>query len=181
MMLTARVVKRDAPRSIDATALGQRTRLPVVELVFLLLASLNYWTDLLRIAFPGTDSASVAFRAIQFFFYGAFLLLLTRNLAALKDVLVRAPLLMCFLLLPLLSTMWSVNPGETTTRAIALLGSSLYGLYVAAQVAPRLALRVLAWTGAVAAAISLVLIFAFPSLGLMSEGEYVNVWSGSSL
>jgi exopolysaccharide production protein ExoQ len=158
---------------------GQRDGLPLWETVFILAASLNYWTDLLRLAFPGVDSASVAFRAIHFAFYGGFAVLLVRRLAALGDMLQRLPVLVAFLLLPLMSVLWSVNSAETMTRAIALLGSSLYALYLAAQLRPLLVLRLLAWTAAIAAAISLILIFAFPSIGLMSEGEYVNVWSGA--
>jgi exopolysaccharide production protein ExoQ len=158
---------------------GQRGRLPWFELAFLLLASLNYWTDLLRLMFPGTESASIAFRLVHFSFYGAFVIVLLRNSATTWAVARRVPLLLAFLMLPLASALWSINPGETTTRAIALIGSSLFGLYVATQVQPLLALRVLAWTSTIAAALSLVLIFAFPSIGLMSEGEYVNVWSGA--
>jgi exopolysaccharide production protein ExoQ len=158
---------------------GQRASLPSWELALLLAASLNYWTDLLRQMFPGVESTSTAFRAIHFFFYGAFVVLLARNPVALKDTLRRMPLLFVFLLLPLVSVLWSVNAAETFTRAIALLGSSLFGLYIATQLQPLLALRLLAWTGAGAALISLFLIVFFPSIGLMSEGEYVNVWSGA--
>jgi exopolysaccharide production protein ExoQ len=169
-------VKRTQP---EPFALGQRAHVSRWELVLLLAASLNYWTDLLRLMFPGVDSTSIAFRAIHFLFYGFFVLMLVRNVPALLKTLRRMPLLLLFLIMPLASVSWSVNSGETLTRAIALLGSSLFGIYVATQLRPLLALRLLAWTGAIAAAISLVLIFAFPSVGLMSEGEYVNVWSGA--
>jgi exopolysaccharide production protein ExoQ len=158
---------------------GQRETLALWETVYILAASLNYWTDLLRLTFPGVDSASVAFRVVHFAFYGGFAMLLMRRPAVFGDMLRQLPLLVAFLVLPLVSVLWSVNAPETMTRAIALLGSSLYALYLAAQLRPLLVLRLLAWTAALAAAISLVLIFAFPSIGLMSEGEYVNVWSGA--
>jgi exopolysaccharide production protein ExoQ len=158
---------------------GQRDALALWETLFILAASLNYWTDLLRLAFPGVDSTSVAFRAIHFAFYAGFAGLIARRLADFAALVRQVPLLIAFLLLPLLSALWSVNAAETTTRAIALLGCSLYALYLAAQLRPLLVLRLLAWTAALAAGISIVLIFAFPSIGLMSEGEYVNVWSGA--
>jgi exopolysaccharide production protein ExoQ len=161
--------------------LGQRAELPAYEWVILLAASLIYWTDILRQIFPGIDSTSIAFRAIHFGFYGAYVVLLARNVPALIHALTRAPLLIAFLLWPLLSTLWSVNPGETLNRSVALIGSSLFGIYVATQVQALTALRLLGWTAAGAAALSLVLILFVPSVGLMSEGEYVNVWSGAYL
>jgi exopolysaccharide production protein ExoQ len=164
-----------AAPTVDSPAAG----LPLYERVIFLSAALIYWTDILRQIFPGVDSASVEFRAIHFGFYGAFIVLLARNIPALLDTIRRAPLLIAFLLLPLVSALWSVNPPETVTRAVALLGSSLFGIYVATHVQARSALHMLGWTAALAALLSLFLIAFVPSVGLMSEGEYVNVWSGA--
>ncbi len=158
---------------------GQRSELPTYELVILLAAALIYWTDILRQMFPGIESASIAFRAIHFTFYGLFIAFLARNVPSLLTALARTPLLIAFLLMPLVSSLWSVNPPETITRSVALIGSSLFGLYVATQVQALVALRLLGWTAAFSAALSFVLILFFPSIGLMSEGEYVNVWSGA--
>ncbi len=145
---------------------------------FILLALLLYWTDLLRIAFPGTDGASVEFRVIHFLFYGVFVLLLARDRPVRRDIGTCAPLLAAFLLLPLLSSLWSINPVDTAQRAIALIGSSLFGVYLALHVPERMSLRLLAATAALAAAASFMLIAFVPSIGLMTEGEYVGVWSG---
>lgn len=178
-MQVARLPVFSMPQRAVHGPLGQRAHVPRWELVLLLAASLNYWTDLLRLMFPGVESTSIAFRVVHFLFYGLFALLLARNMPALRMTLRRIPALIAFILLPLASVYWSVNSSETLTRAVALLGSSLFGLYVATQVRSALALRLLAITGAIAATISLILIAFVPSLGLMSEGEYVNVWSGA--
>ncbi len=158
---------------------GQRAELSAIESCLFVAAALLYWTDILRLLFPGTDGISATYRITHFAFYGLFVLALVRDLAGLRRALMATALLVFFLLLPLLSMLWSINPPETLQRAIAVLGSSLFGYYAATQVAGRTTLRLLGITATIAAALSLVLIFFVPSMGRMSEGEYVNVWSGA--
>ena len=73
-----------------------------------------------------------------------------------------------------------INPQETAQRAVAVLGSSLFGYYAATQVAAlHDTCACLALTATIAARLSVFLIVFVPSMGRMSEGEYVNVWSGA--
>ncbi len=163
----------------DIISPGQRAQMSAVETGFFLAAALLYWTDLLRLLFPGTDGISAIYRVTHFAFYGLFVLALLRDPLSFRRGLAATALMVAFLLLPLLSALWSINPAETTQRAITLIGSSLFGYYVASQVQGRSALRLLGITATIAAALSLILIFFVPSMGRMSEGEYVNVWSGA--
>jgi exopolysaccharide production protein ExoQ len=163
----------------DVVSPGQRANLSMVETCLFLTAAFLYWTDILRLLFPGTDGISATYRLTHFAVYGLFVVALTRDLPGLRRALSATALMVAFLLLPMVSALWSINPSETVQRAITLMGSSLFGYYVAAQVAGRTTLRLLGVTATIAAALSLVLIFAVPSMGRMSEGEYVNVWSGA--
>jgi exopolysaccharide production protein ExoQ len=179
LMVAARHVTAGPRVESDIVSSGQRVRLATIETALFLAAALLYWTDILRLIFPGTDGTSAVFRLTHFAFYGLFLVALSRDLRGLREALSATALLVAFLLLPLTSALWSINPTETAQRAIAVMGSSLFGYYVATQVAGRTTLRLLAVTATVAAALSLLLIFFVPSMGRMSEGEYVNVWSGA--
>ena len=164
----------------DASASdGQRARLPMAETVLFVAAALLYWTDILRLLFPGTDGTSAVFRLTHFAFYALFVAAITRDLSAFARALASAWLLVILLLMTLVSTTWSTYPDETLQRGVALLGSSLFGVYAATQVSARTTLRLLGLTSTIAAALGLVLIALVPSMGLMSEGEYVNVWSGA--
>jgi exopolysaccharide production protein ExoQ len=161
------------------TALSQRPVLPAWETAVILAAALLYWTDLLRIAFPGTDGVSIEFRATHFLFYGIFAALLLRAPAVFLNTLRQVPLLMLFLALAPISALWSIDPQETVQRSVAVLGSSLFGLYLATQVAAVTTLRLFSTTAAVSAVVSFILIVAFPVTGLMGADEYPGVWRGA--
>ena len=158
-----------------------RTRLAPWEIGLILSATVLYWNDGLRLMFPGIDSTSIAFRAIHFLFYAAFAGLIGRDDAGLKQAVNQSPLLAACLLLPLLSVVWSIHPQESAQRGIAVLGSSLFGVYLAMRLKPLDCMRLIGKAATISAACSLILIMFFPAVGLMSEGEYVNVWSGAHM
>jgi exopolysaccharide production protein ExoQ len=166
----------DEPESVSP---GQRQDLSTAETCLFLAAAFLYWTDILRLLFPGTDGISATYRITHFAFYGLFVAALLRDLSSLRRAMTASAMMVAFIVLPMLSALWSINPAETATRAVTVMGSSLFGYYVATQVAGRTTLRLLAITATAAAALSLFLIFLVPSMGRMSEGEYVNVWSGA--
>jgi exopolysaccharide production protein ExoQ len=150
------------------------------EIVFVLAATLIYWTDILRILFPGeTGTASAAFRLSHFAIYGVVAALLARKFGRFVEAYQAAPLLMVLLLLPLLSTTWSIDPQESMQRGIAVLGSSIFGIYLATQSSQTRTLGLLAITATTAALLSLFLIVAIPSVGIMQTEEYVGTWKGA--
>jgi exopolysaccharide production protein ExoQ len=87
--------------------------------------------------------------------------------------------LTALLVLPLVSTFWSINPSETINRAIAIAGSSLFGPYLAAYLPSRQTLTLLAVTATIAAAASIVLIAAVPSLGIDQLPPLAGSWTGA--
>lgn len=159
----------------DATALSRAEAWLIVAATFL------YWNDILRQIFPGIESTSIEFRLVHFFFYGAFALGVVGMGSRVLDDLHHVPLLLVTLALPVVSALWSISPIETIQRSIAVMGSSLFGIYLACRLPPLDAFRLIGIAATLSAAVGVLLITFFPSIGLMSEGEYVNVWAGAHL
>jgi exopolysaccharide production protein ExoQ len=143
------------------------------------LAITVYWTEILRILFPGTDGVSAAFRLTHFAIYGMLAAIILASSGPAWPTLRRAPMLLAFTLLPILSTAWSVEPQETLQRSIALIGCTMLALHLAAQRSGEEIVALIAAACTLAAAISLVLIVAVPSVGLMQGEGIRNVWAGT--
>ena len=75
------------------------------------------------------------------------------------------------------SIIWSVAPGVTLRRSVALVGTTLFGMYLASRYSPSELLRLVAWTLGIGALLSLVAGLVLPSYGLSSglwKGIYVQ-------
>jgi exopolysaccharide production protein ExoQ len=96
---------------------------------------------------------------------------------AMLAVLRNDALLTGLLLLATASIIWSVAPDITLRRVIALWGTTLVGVYLAARFPVRVQLRLLAWTLGIAAMASLAVVLVMPGYGLSSE-HHVGAWRG---
>jgi exopolysaccharide production protein ExoQ len=150
------------------------------EVGLAIVVSLVYWTDVLWLVLPGeTNNPSPIFRLSMLGIYAVSGLLLARRWDAVIALLKQNVLLVALLLLPLISYLWSIAPAETFNRAIALLGSCAFGLYLASHFSPHRCLLVIAGASCLAAIVSAILIVAFPDLGVMPDGEYIGAWRGA--
>jgi O-antigen ligase len=77
----------------------------------------------------------------------------------------------------LVSFLWSFNPPATINRSIALIGTSLFGLYLASRYTIKEQLNLLMWTFGVILTLSLVFAVALPKYGLMG-GLHAGAWRG---
>lgn len=152
-----------------------------IEALLVVAATFLYWNDALRQIFPGVDNASVEFRLIHFAFYGLFCMGLVAIGTPVLTQLRQVPLLIAVLALPIFSALWSIAPAETMQRSVAVIGSSLFGIYLACRIQPLEAFRLIGTAATLSAMLSIFLIFFVPTVGLMSEGEYVNAWGGAHL
>ncbi len=116
----------------------------------------------------------------QFIFAGiyavSFLLLLLRprrTLGALRVGIHLWPLLGW----ALLSVLWSQVPEVTVRREIALLGTTVFGVYLGSRFEHREFLRLLGWTLLVAVVLSYIFIFLMPDWGIMEETRWA-AWRG---
>jgi exopolysaccharide production protein ExoQ len=148
--------------------------------VFVVATVLIYWTDVLRLLFPGdAGGASAAFRLTHFAIYGVVIMLLIGQVARLKQLLASAPTLIVLLCLPIVSSLWSIDTQETTQRSIAVFGSSLFGIYLATEVSHLRTIKLLTIAVTLAALLSLCLIALVPSVGITQTEEYFGTWKGA--
>lgn len=109
-------------------------------------------------------------------YVGAILLLLPRWKAALK-VLMKGFFIFPILLFACASVLWSDSPSLSQTRAIALIATSILGLYISTRYTPRQQLRVLGLTFISIAALSFFYAIVIPKYGIMG-GSHVGAWRG---
>ena len=83
-----------------------------------------------------------------------------------------------FLLIPLFSMFWSIAPDVTARRGVALLGTSLFAMYLAFALPVERVIRILAVVYAITAIGSVIVIVALPTYGTHQFGEYVGLWRG---
>jgi O-antigen ligase len=109
--------------------------------------------------------------------YGISFLLLLWRWKYVVQRLFRSPFLLILLGLVVCSVLWSAQPSLTQTRAIALLGTTLFGIYFGTRFSPKEQLDILAITFSVILLLSLVFVIALPQYGKMS-GIHAGAWRG---
>jgi O-antigen ligase len=147
--------------------------------VGMLLIFSNGWQILLfgPQTLSATTQPSALIRSIYFPFYAIeFGLLLTAPRASLLAA-VRAPLLWLIVGLTFVSAVWSVDPGMTDRRSVALLFTTLFGVTLGARFDWRSLSEVLATGFAILAVTSFLLGLLAPSWGRMTE-IFPGAWSG---
>jgi O-antigen ligase len=103
------------------------------------------------------------------------------HLRAILPLILRSPLLVAFILLALLSVLWSAFPALTFRRDASLLAPILVGLVAAYRYAPQDVIRIIGRFCLGLAAISLVFVVAFPEIGIMHDAynhELDGAWRG---
>jgi O-antigen ligase len=75
------------------------------------------------------------------------------------------------------SMLWSFNPTVTQNRSIALVGTSLFGFYLASRYSIKEQLKLLMWTLSIVLLLSLLFAIALPKYGIMG-GIHAGAWRG---
>ncbi|MEM9925447.1 MAG: O-antigen ligase [Cyanobacteria bacterium P01_D01_bin.50] len=75
------------------------------------------------------------------------------------------------------SFVWSYLPKKTFTRGIAIIGTTLFGIYIASRYTIKQQLQLLGWMYGIAVIFSFVFIAAIPNWGIMS-GIHEGRWRG---
>ena len=151
-----------------------------IERVTAIAIAVIYGTDILRLFFSSTNGEPLfEFRALSLMIYAvtAAMLLSRPRIAAAQ--LRRAPLLALLLLLPMVSMLWSASMKDTGIRAFTMLGSCLFGYYLASRYSPRELLRLLMHASTWMALLSLLLIVALPAYGVHSGESWAGTWRGA--
>ncbi|NJN87773.1 MAG: O-antigen ligase family protein [Leptolyngbyaceae cyanobacterium SL_7_1] len=76
-----------------------------------------------------------------------------------------------------LSYVWSAIPDETFSSTIALIGTTLFGIYIATRYTPRQQLQLLGWAFGLIIVLSLGYAVLLPKYGIMG-GVHAGTWRG---
>jgi len=103
-------------------------------------------------------------------FYLALILLLVKYRSTSFRLLLSERWLAVICVWALASVAWSVGPGESLRRALALIGTTLAGLYLGLRFEPKQQLKMIAYAIGLGAIASLLVILAIPSVGITPDG-----------
>ena len=93
------------------------------------------------------------------------------------ELLRRSPLIVAFVLLAIVSTMWSIDPAITLRRSLGLAGTTACAYFIVSRFTLEQFLDVYGDVVALVAVLSLIVIVAAPDLGIM-QVEYPGSWRG---
>lgn len=115
-----------------------------------------------------STQGGLATQLAWFGIYGITFLLIVARWQEFSRVIMRDKLLLLLVSIALLSVLWSAAPEATIRRGTALLGTTLFGAYLAVRYDQEELLRLLAWALGIAVLLSLVFALALPSYGVVS-------------
>mgnify|MGYP006274956763 CR=1 FL=1 len=171
----------------DAAALAARWRTaaprlagwPALEAGLALLAMLLFSQALLGplLADPADPDGGAVLRLIWPPVYLLALGLIALNPAPVLRTAARAWPLLLLGALTLISSAWSIDPGLTLRRGLAVVMTLVFALWLAARYSWADLIRLVALMFAILAAGSFIAGAAFPGFGIMSE-VHVGAWKG---
>ena len=151
------------------------------ESVFVVIATVMLATNIAEILLsrgPAGGSYAAQVRVAFMLIYVVAGVLLARSRSTLPTLLTSAPLLLVALAMPALSIVWSIDRGESIERVVAMIGTSLFGIYLGLRFTLGRLVFLLAVGLAVAAVLSIAVIFAAPSIGIAQDGPWAGTWIG---
>lgn len=108
--------------------------------------------------------------------YMSLILFLVKRRTAAVRLVAQEKWLAALCIWAFLSVAWSVEPGETLRRSLALLGSTIAGLYLGLLYEPKDQLKTIANVIGLGAIASVVVSVFAPSIGFMPTGEMQGVY-----
>lgn len=162
--------------SLDRTPLQSLLRFAEYATVF---ACLVMFTEglLPRLFASETDPESTLLRMLWLPVYGLVVIGCLFELPRLFRISVRLPFLIFILILACASWAWSINPEVTERRAIAIVATTLAGLFLAARYDWRTLLRLLGAVWLFMALVSFISGVVAPGIAIMDE-VHVGAWRG---
>jgi exopolysaccharide production protein ExoQ len=157
----------------------------LAEQVFTIASLLHYLGGPMALILSGGESEGqtsgvTSYALIQVFFfinYAISLMLICLRWQKVLYVLSRDRFNIMLLSVAILSFFWSAAPSVTSVRTVALIGSSLFGLYLATRYSLKEQLQLLAWTFGIAIGLSFLFAIGLPKYGIMA-GLHSGKWRG---
>jgi exopolysaccharide production protein ExoQ len=162
-------------------------KLILAEQIFTVVSLLQYVGGPLPLILSRGESegevigVTVSYGLVQVVFFInyaiSFLLLLLRWKSAIRIIRRDRFNITLLTLVAVLSYFWSAAPSITLVRTVALVGTSLFGLYLATRYSLREQLQLLAWTFGIVMLLSTIFAIALPKYGVMA-GVHAEKWRG---
>jgi exopolysaccharide production protein ExoQ len=126
---------------------------------------------------PSSFAASIIVQTMWLVIYVVTLVLLQRGCKGFLGVVRGNKLLFLLVALTMVSAFWSDDPALTFRRSVALIGTTLFGVYFARRFSLPDQLRMLSRVFVVAAILSLIFVAILPHYGIASP-EFGYAWQG---
>lgn len=110
-------------------------------------------------------------------FYGYAALAMALRWRDLLTIALRSPALVALAVLAMMSMAWSIDPGTSLRRGIAILFTTMFGFYVASRYSWPELMRILGVVWIILAVGNLIAGAVTPSFGIMDE-IHVGAWKG---
>ena len=125
----------------------------------------------------GYDPLDPLLSMLQHSIFLISLLLLGYRAQATLATLLRNKVVCGLLLVSLISALWSAKPEVTEPKSLALLETTVFGLYFAARYTPREQLRWVSWVIAIPAVLSFLMALVLPG-NAIEAGIHSGAWRG---
>jgi exopolysaccharide production protein ExoQ len=148
-------------------------------MLFLLLILLSgAGQGIFAVPSASTSSAGqpVTQAALALIYLGLFLFLLRKFRKTALALILKEKWTLILCLWALASTLWSVGPSESLRHGLALVGTSMAGLYVGMRYEPRQQLKMFALVIGLGAIASLVAGLLFPGIGVTVDGSWQGIY-----
>jgi exopolysaccharide production protein ExoQ len=110
-------------------------------------------------------------RLLVSIYYLFVLIVFIQNWRKILYFLLANKVLLLFLLLPLLSILWSINPEVSQSRFLrVVIRSTIFGLYLASRYTPKELIRLIGWALGLLTLFSFLTALGVPSYGKMASG-----------
>jgi exopolysaccharide production protein ExoQ len=158
--------------------------LEITEMGFTVVSLMIYSGAILTLVLSGgmqegefVEFDSSLIRIINFLLYIVTFLLLVLRWKRTLYVLSKDHWIFPLVLLSAVSILWSFEPGTTLKDSITMIGSSLFGLYLASRYTLKQQLELLGWAFGIMVALSFIFAVALPKYGIMG-GIHQGKWRG---
>lgn len=125
----------------------------------------------------GNDSDNTLIKMLFLLIYFITFVLLISRWKKVAYVLSKDNYIILLLGIVAASVLWSINSGITVNRSIAIVGTSLFGIYLASRYTLKEQVVLLGWTCTFIIMLSLILIVAMPKFGVMG-GIHAGAFRG---
>ena len=150
----------------------------IFAVVSLLLFSHGFYPIILKNTAASGDIDSPFLRLIFIGIYFITVLLLLFRKQRTFSFITSNSWLLLLIGLAIFSISWSAVPHIAFRKVIALIGATLFGVYLGSAYSFEQQLKIYAWTYGIAVFFSFVFALAFPRYGIMNTDAIVGAWKG---